>query len=111
MKMAFDVADQLEGRAGRRRSSPYTRSSRSTTEGLAGYLGRFEQVVVIEEHSEVGGLAAQVKQIAWDCRAACDLRTFSLKDEFIHSFGSHAELLAAHGLAGRARVVRNADPH
>ena len=65
-------------------------------------LGLYGQVIVIEEHSEVGGLAAQVKQLAWDCKATCDLRTFSLKDEFIHSFGSHADLMAAHGLsAGR----------
>jgi transketolase len=66
-------------------------------------------VIVIEEHSELGGLAAQVKQIAWDRRASCDLRTFSLKDEFIHIFGSHADLLAAHGLsAGRiAEAVMN----
>jgi transketolase len=46
----------------------------------------------------MGGLAAQVKQLAWDTRASCELKTFSLKDEFIHVFGSHAEVLKAHGI-------------
>jgi transketolase len=102
MKMAFEVGDQLAA-SGRSTAIVSVHTLKPLdTEGLARVLGRFEQVIVIEEHSQVGGLAAQVKQIAWDCRATCDLRTFSLKDEFIHSFGSHAELLAAHGLsAGR----------
>ena len=102
MKMAFEVADQLES-TGRSTAIVSVHTLKPLdNEGLARILGRFGQVIVIEEHSELGGLAAQVKQIAWDRRASCDLRTFSLKDEFIHNFGSHADLLAAHGLsAGR----------
>jgi transketolase len=102
MKMAFEVADQLES-TGRSTAIVSVHTLKPLdNEGLARILGRFGQVIVIEEHSELGGLAAQVKQIAWDRRASCDLRTFSLKDEFIHIFGSHADLLAAHGLsAGR----------
>ena len=32
------------------------------------------------------------------CRAPCRLDTFALQDAFIHNYGSHGELLAAHGL-------------
>ena len=46
-----------------------------------------------------GGLAPQTKQIAWDVKASCDLHTFTLQDAFIHNYGSHDDLLAAHGLA------------
>ena len=53
---------------------------------------------MIEEHSERGGLSAAIKQIAWDSRAQCKLFTFSLKDEFIHQFGSQRDLWVAHGL-------------
>jgi len=67
--------------------------------GIARLLGQFETVVVVEEHSERGGLAAMVKQVAWDYSARCELLTFSLKDDFIHEFGSHADLLRAHGLS------------
>lgn len=69
------------------------------TEGIARALREHAMVVTIEEHSRVGGLAAQVKQIAWETKAPCRLLTFSLKDEFIHLYGSHAELREAHGLS------------
>lgn len=72
--------------------------------GIARLLSQYETVVVVEEHSERGGLAAMVKQVAWDYRAECALQTFSLKDEFVHEFGSHADLLRAHGLS--AAIIR-----
>jgi transketolase len=99
VKMAFEVAARVE-EEGRSAAVVSVHTLKPLdVDGVAGYLSRFNQVVVIEEHSERGGLAAQVKQIAWERGAMCDLRTFSLKDEFIHVFGTHPELLAAHGLS------------
>jgi transketolase len=54
--------------------------------------------VVIEEHAPQGGLAPRTKQIAWDTRATCRLDTFTLQDAFIHNYGSHDDLLSAHGI-------------
>lgn len=54
---------------------------------------------MIEEHAPQGGLASQVKQIAWDVRATSRLDTFTLQDAFIHKYGSTNDLLAAHGLS------------
>jgi transketolase len=68
-------------------------------EGIAARLKNFETVLVIEEHSERASLGAQVKQIAWDHGASCSLHTFSLKDQFIHEFGSPKDLWRAHGLS------------
>jgi transketolase len=67
-------------------------------EGIAEALSRHRHVIVIEEHAPQGGLAAQAKQIAWDRRAGCRLDAFTLQDAFIHKYGSHGDLLAAHGL-------------
>lgn len=69
------------------------------TEGIANLLRRHKRVIVVEEHAPQGGLAPQTKQIAWDIRAECDLHTFTLKDEFVHCYGSHEDILAAHGLS------------
>jgi transketolase len=99
MKMAFDVAVRIEEQGRSVAVTSVHTLKPLDTQGIARILTRFPQVVVVEEHSERGGLAAQVKQIAWDHRARCDLRTFSLKDEFIHVFGSHADVLAAHGIS------------
>ncbi len=67
-------------------------------QGIEGALRSHSLVIVIEEHAPQGGLAPQTKQIAWDIKATCALKTFTLKDEFIHNYGSHDDLLAAHGL-------------
>ena len=69
------------------------------TEGIVKVLQNYSQVIVIEEHAPQGGLGAQVKQIAWDHQAKCLLQTFSLKDDFIHKYGSRESLLEAHGLS------------
>jgi transketolase len=68
-------------------------------EGIAAALQRHKKVIVIEEHVPQGGLAAQTKQIAWETGAKCALDTFTLKDEFIHCYGEHRDILAAHGLS------------
>ncbi len=68
-------------------------------EGVASVLASHKQVIVIEEHVPQGGLASMTKQTAWDEGISSDLRVFTLKDEFIHCYGSHDDLLAAHGLS------------
>jgi transketolase len=67
-------------------------------DGIADALARHKHVIVIEEHAPQGGLAPQTKQIAWDTRATCRLDTFTLQDAFIHNYGSHDDLLSAHGI-------------
>ena len=67
--------------------------------GVEAALSSHQQVIVIEEHVPEGGLSSRVKQIAWDIKATCRLNTFTLKDEFIHNYGSSDDLLAAHGIS------------
>ncbi len=66
-------------------------------EGIAQALAHHKRVIVIEECAP-GGLASRVKEIAWDTEAKCTLHTFTLQDKFIHNYGNHDQLLAAHGL-------------
>jgi len=67
-------------------------------EGVENALTSHKRVVVLEEMVPHGGLASRVKEIAWDIQAKCRLDCYSLRDEFIHNYGSHGDLLAAHGL-------------
>ena len=99
MHIAVEIADALvaQGRSVTLVSTPTLKPL--DLEGLADVLRSHEQVVVMEEHAPQGGLAAQVKQLAWDVRAQCDLRTYTLKDEFIHCYGSHVDLLREHGMS------------
>ena len=68
-------------------------------EAITDTLQRFEHVVVIEDCAPNGNLGMQVKALAYECGATCRLDTFSLEDAFIHCYGSHDDILAAHGLA------------
>ncbi len=68
-------------------------------DGIAKALRNHKRVVVMEENIPHGALASRVKEIAWDTKAPCDLKTFSLKDEFIHCYGSHEQLLDQHGIS------------
>lgn len=96
--MAAKVAAQLEA-AGKSVSLVSCHTIKPLDRaGVERVLASHAQVVVIEEHVPHGGLGSRVKEIAWDCRAVCRLDCFSLKDEFIHCYGTHDELLRAHGL-------------
>jgi transketolase len=67
-------------------------------DGIAKILHSYNKVIVLEEHVPHGGLGSRVKEIAWDTQAPCKIEHKSLQDEFIHVYGSHDQLLAAHGL-------------
>jgi transketolase len=99
MKMAMEVAEKLQS-AGKSVSVISCHTLKPIDrDGIERALHTHKQVIVLEEHVPQGGLAPQAKQIAWDTRAPCDLHTFTLKDQFIHNYGSHEELLASHGLS------------
>jgi transketolase len=99
-KMAFDVAEAFEREKGITVAVVGVPTLKPLDrEGLAGVLGRFPTVVVVEEHSIRGGLGAQVKEVAWESGAKCRLTTIGLQDEFIHAFGSHTYLLGRHGVS------------
>jgi transketolase len=98
MKMALEVAHGLEA-SGRSVSVVSAHTLKPLDrDGLAQILANHEEVVIVEEHSPHGGLAAQTKQLAWDSSAQCSLYAFTLQDEFIHFYGSHPDLLRVHGL-------------
>lgn len=68
-------------------------------EGLKEIFSCHREVVVIEEHVPHGGLGSRVKAFAWDHKIDRELSCYSLKDEFIHFFGSHDELLEEYHLS------------
>jgi transketolase len=67
------------------------------TDGIAVRLKNFDRIVVLEEHVPHGGLGSRIKELAWDIGADCSLHHFSLQDKFLHAYGDHGDILAAHG--------------
>jgi transketolase len=97
-KRAFDLADRLAATG--RSAAVYSVSTLKPLdrEGLTDVMRRFPHVVIIEECAPYSGLAMRFKELAWDRGATCRVDAFTLKDDFIHCYGSHDDLLAAHGL-------------
>lgn len=98
MKVAMGLAEQCEKRGQTVSVVSVHTIKPLDRDGIAAALKQHAHVVVIEEMVPQGSLARQVKEVAWDTRAGCRLDTFTLKDQFIHNYGSHNDLLAAHGL-------------
>jgi transketolase len=89
-KMAFDAAARLEKENGISCAVYSVHCLKPLDrEGIISVLNSYEKVGVLEEHSPHGGLGPKVKEIAW----------------FVHCYGTHWELLAAHGL-NADRVTR-----
>ncbi|MCF3627982.1 transketolase C-terminal domain-containing protein [Thalassospiraceae bacterium LMO-SO8] len=103
MKMAFDVADRVRAKTGKRPSIVSVHTIKPLDEaGVLAALNAHARTVVIEEHVPHGGLASRVKEIAWDNGVTNSVKSVTLKDEFIHFYGSYEELLARHGLEAGA---------
>jgi transketolase len=98
MKMASEVAAKFAARGQSVSLVSCHTLKPLDVEGVAEALARHKHVIVVEETAPYGGLGPRVKEIAWDHRATCRLDSFALQDAFIHNYGSHGELLAAHGL-------------
>ncbi len=78
-------------------------------EGIARILAKYPKVVVLEEMVPQGGLGDAVKALAWESGAKCRIECLSLKHEFVHTYGSHEQLLAAHGISVQEIVRRLGD--
>ncbi len=68
-------------------------------DGIRAMLADHQQIIVLEEMAPRGGLADAIRIAAWEEKALCQIDAFSLKDEFIHCYGTHEQLLKAHELS------------
>jgi transketolase len=106
LKLAMEAAKALEERGQSVAVASVHTVKPLDREGLAGILKRFGRVLVLEEMVPHGGLGPMVKALAWECGAKARIDHISLKHEFVHTYGSHEQLLAAHGISTQAIVER-----
>jgi transketolase len=67
--------------------------------GLKKIFKRFNTLVIIEDHSLIGGLSSIIKSNAFDFSFKGSILSFSLKDKFIKCYGSQDDLLKKHGIS------------
>jgi transketolase len=99
MKRAMAVAERCEAQG--RRAAVFSVHTLKPLDGesLRRILQSYRHVIVIEECAPNGSLSMRIKELAWSAGARCRLDTFTLKDAFIHCYGTHDDILDAHGLA------------
>lgn len=71
-------------------------------QGLSEIFAKHKNIAVIEEHVARGGLASIIKQFAFDVKWRGQIHSFHLKDEFLHKYDSHEELLKLHHLDSKS---------
>jgi len=67
-------------------------------DGIVKMLETHETIIVLEEMISRGGLSDAIRIIAFEKNTKSKIEVFTLKDEFIHMYGTHADILNSHGL-------------
>ena len=99
VKMAIDLSTELE-KKGKSVSVISCHTIKPLDKiGIKKVLNEHQSVYVLEEHVPHGGLSSRVKEIASDEQTKAELKSFTLKDKFIHFYGNHQELLEKHELS------------
>jgi len=99
IKKAFEVRDKLK----KKKNSVEINSCHTLKpfdfESLKKRFKKFKLIIIIEDHSEIGGLNNIVKAAAYEDGYSGKIINFSLKDEFIHCYGNQDDLLDKHGIS------------
>ena len=67
--------------------------------GISQILKNYGKIIIIEEHSAIGGLTSMIKELNSDTKSKADIISFHLKDKFIHSYGSNEDLFESHNFS------------
>lgn len=98
-KLGFEVAEAFEAKGDSAAVYSCHTIKPLDCDGIREILAKFKKVIMIEECAPNGSLSMQVQALAWRDRSTTELHTFTLQDKFIHCYGSHADILAEHGLS------------
>jgi transketolase len=69
-------------------------------------MKKFSKIIIIEDHSEIGGLASIIKSYSAEIKYNGEIKSFSLKDNFFHNYGSQDDLLKLHGITFK-QIIKN----
>jgi transketolase len=74
--------------------------------GIKKIFKKYKKIVIIEDHSEIGGLAEIIKLSALENKYYGQIFSFSLKDEFIKCYSSQDDLLTLHGINNKKIIKK-----
>ena len=74
--------------------------------GISKILKKYKKIIIIEEHSPIGGLTTFVKNLHYDYGSKSKIFSFTLKDKFIHTYGSNEDLFESHGFSSKQIIKK-----
>ena len=101
IRLAFEVSGTLKKRGIRSSIFSCHTLKPFDKKGIKKIFNKYENVIIIEDHSEIGGLSDIVKVLAYENNYTGSILSFSLKDKFIHCYGNQNQLLEKHGISSK----------
>ena len=76
--------------------------------GIKKIFKKFNNIISLEDHSEIGGLKDLMKINAYENKFKGELNSFCLKDKFFHKYGTQDDLLKLHGISANkiAKLIK-----
>ena len=62
-------------------------------------MKKYEKILVLEDHSKIGGLSEIILAEGYKNKYQGQIISFSLKDQFINCYGSQSDLQEKHGIS------------
>ena len=62
---------------------------------------KYKKIIILEDHSEINGLAQDVKALAFEKKFKGKILSFSLKDRFFHTYEKQEDMLDLHGISSK----------
>lgn len=69
-------------------------------------LKKYKIICVIEDHSEIGSLTNEIKNLSYDLNINPKILSYCLKDQFIHSYYDQETLLNKHGITN-SKIIKD----
>lgn len=66
--------------------------------GLKKIFNKYKKIIVLEDHSYIGGLGNIIKESAYELKFKGKIHHLALKDEFLKEYSSQENLLRKHGI-------------
>ena len=106
----ISIADEVQKKLQKRRIQASIYSCHTIKpldeKGISKILKKYSQIVIMEEHVPNGGLTDKILSLAYKIKSTSSIKSFTLKDKFIKFYGSHAELLNAHGISAN-KIIKS----
>ena len=67
---------------------------------------KYDLIVIVEDHSEINGLAADVKILAYNNKYDGKVLGYSLKDKFFHTYEIQQDMLDLHGI-NKNKIIKD----